>query len=247
VALYDIPDNTHSGFVAPAPGTTTLVQTNNGVTTTVVNNQNPLGVTIFNNVNGPPLTAPVCNYQIGVCPQLVYHHFELCQVDGKWNPVNYQSVVSSQVPFSTGSVTCTGQPERDDIITDYTLTADGVLTGTDTSTSSQHSSCKIPYVSGPGTYTETYNSQNTKNDPISFNLKDGSGTATVSESRQWSSTNSLDPNQNETSTTSVTGAQSWPAELTLPPRFLNTGIVVTTQTLTVGQQLPTACTSGATP
>jgi hypothetical protein len=247
VTLYDIPDSMHSGFVAPTPGTITTVQTNNGVTTTVVNNQNPLGVTIYDNVNGPPLSAPVCNYQLNACPHLVYHHFEVCQVDGKWNPVTYHSVVSSQVPFSTGNGTCSGQPERDDIITGYNLTADGVLTGTDTSTSSENRTCNVPYISGPGSYSTTYNSQTTKSDPISINLRDGSGSATVAESRQSSSTNSLDPNQNSTSTTSVSGAQTWPSEPSLPPKFPNMGIVLSPMTVRAGQPLPVACTAGATP
>lgn len=243
VTLYSIPDLiTHSGFVAPVPGTITTVQTNNGVTTTTVNNLNPLGVTIYDNVNGPPLNAPICNYSPTTgCPALNYHTFQLCAVDGKYTPVSYNSVVSDQVPANTG---CTGSPNVNNIITGYTLTADGILTGTDTSTASENLTCQVPYISGPGSYTATASLQNAKNDPISMNLKDGSGHASVSETRQSQSTNSLDPSQNQTSTTSVTGTQSWPAESVSPPQFPNTGITASTTYVPAGQALPQSCTVG---
>jgi hypothetical protein len=244
VTLYSIPDSTHSGFAAPVPGTITTVQTNNGVTTSSVNNLNPLGVTIYDNVNGPPLNAPICNYEPAVgCPTLNYHHFQVCAVDGKYTPVSYNSVVSDQVPLLANSG-CTGSPNVNNTITGYTLSADGVLTGTDTSTASQNISCTVPYVSGPGSYTTTATLQNAKNDPISMNLKDGSGNASVSETRQSNSTNSLDPSQNQTSTTSVTGTQTWPAESVSPPQFSNTGIVASTTSVPAGQALPQACTVG---
>jgi hypothetical protein len=251
VTLYSIPYGNYSGFVAPAPGMITTVQTNNGVTTTIVNNQSPLGVTIYDNVNGPPLNTPPCfqnpNNIYGGCPSLHYHNFQLCAVDGKWTPVSYQSVVSFQVALPTGETCMTSIPnasEQDNIVTGYSLSAAGILTGIDTSTASQNMTCQIPYVSGPGSYTGTSRIQNAKHNPISMNLKDGSGNASVSESRQSSSTNTLDPSQNQTSTTSITGTQSWPAESVSPPQFPNTGIGASTTQVPAGQALPQACTVG---
>jgi hypothetical protein len=240
ITLYSIPDSTHSGFGAPVPGIITTVQIDNGVTNTSVNTGNPLGVTIYDNVNGPPLNAPPCTYiPGGGCPALVYHNFQLCAVDGKYTPVTYNSVVSDQVVLEGG---CTGSPGSNNIITGYTLSADGVLTGTDSSTASQNRTCTSGV--GPNFDTTTATEQDLKNDPISMNLKDGSGHASVSETRQFAATDALNPNGNIVETTTVTGTQSWPAESVSPPQFSNTGITATTTYVPAGQALPQACTVG---
>ncbi len=241
MTLYTIPYGNYSGFVAPSPGSITTVQTNNGVTTTSVNNLNPLGVTIYDNVNGPPLSAPICNYGAPGCPALNYHNFQLCAVDGKYTPVSYNSVVSDQVAILSNSG-CTGSPNVNNIITSYTLSAAGILTGTDTSTASENETCTG--VSFGLAYTATHTLQNSKQNSISMNLRDGSGNAVVSENRQSNDTNSSNPNGNLASTTSVTGTQSWPAESASPPQFPNTGIGASTTQVPAGQALPQACILG---
>jgi hypothetical protein len=241
VTLYSIPDGSHSGFVAPAPGTITTVQTSNGVTTTSVNNLSPLGVTIYDNVNGPPLNAPICNYEPAVgCPTLTPHNFQLCGVDGKYTPVSYSSVVSDQVPILANSG-CSGSPNVNNINTGYTLNAGGILKGSDTSTATENEVCAG--VTFGLAYKTTTVIQNAKNDPISMDLKDGSGSASVSESRQTTVISTI-ANENLSETTTVTGTQSWPAESVFPPQFPNTGITAITTQVPAGQALPQACTAG---
>jgi hypothetical protein len=177
--------------------------------------------------------------------QLGSNHFQLCAVDGKWTPVAYNSAVSDQVPLLSNSG-CTGSPNVNNIITGYTLSADGILTGTDTSTASENFTCIGVSFGQP--YTATHTLQNAKHNPISMNLRDGSGNASVTESRQSNDTNSANSNGNLISTTSVTGTQSWPAESVSPPQFPNTGITASTTASTTdvpaGQALPQACTAG---
>jgi hypothetical protein len=236
VTLYDI--GPYGGFTAPTPGTITTIQTQNGVTTTSVDNLSPLGVTIYDNVNGPPLNAPICNYDPDAgCPDLAYDNFEVCAVDGKYTPVTYASVVSDEVPILSNSG-CTGSPNVNNVITGYTLTATGVLKGTDTSTATEDEVCSGVTFLLPYTTTSIIN--NAKNDSISVNLQNGSGNASVSESRRTTLTSTL-PNSNLAETTSVTGTQSWPAESVLPPQFANTGISAYTYAVPAGAALPQSC------
>jgi hypothetical protein len=240
VTLYS-PDGSHSGFVAPTPGTTTAVEDNNGVTTTSVSNY-PLGVSIYTNMNAPPLSNPICNSGAPGCPPLSIHSFQLCAVDGKYTPVAYHSVVSSQVPLLSNSG-CAGSAEVDNIVTGYSLSADGILTGTDTSNASENFTCTTVYAGGL-TEVSTHVIQNNNNDSISMNLKDGSGNASVSDHRQLTATDNINSNGNVATTTTITGAQSWPAESVSPPQFPNTGIGASTTQVPAGQVLPQACTVG---
>jgi hypothetical protein len=242
MTIYSIPDNTHTGFTAPVAGTVTTVQTSNGTTTTTVDNLSPLGVSIYNNVNGPPLTNPICNYEPAVgCPPLTTHVFNVCAVDGKYTPVSYHSVVSFQVPLLSNSG-CTGAPAVTNVITGYNLSADGILTGTTSSTESENYTCTgvsfgLPYVT-------THTLTSTKNDPIAMNLVDGSGNASVSENLQENDTDSSNANGNLAETTVITGTQTWPAEAVSPPTLPNTGIIVTHTPVPAGEALPKECTVG---
>jgi hypothetical protein len=223
----------YGGLTGPTPGTITTTQTQNGDTSTSINSQNHLGVTIYNNVNGPPLKTPACIVGTPGCPSLTYHSFEICAIDGKFRPVTYKSVVSTQIPLTSG---CTGSPYVTNITTGYSLSSEGILTGTDTSTDSQDYTCAAS--------SSTSMIQDAKHDSISLNLNDGSGNALISESRLSVYTNSLSPNQNFTETTSVTGSQAWPPEAVSPPQFAGTGVSAQTMVIPAGGAMPQACLVG---
>jgi hypothetical protein len=148
-------------------------------------------------------------------------------------------VVSFQVALlSNTTTTCTGQAEETDIVTGYSLAADGTLTGTDKSTDTANYTCTTTSF-GLTTVTTT-TIQNAKHDVIVTNLKDGSGNATVNENRL----ESVSGSGGFTETTTVSGTQSWQAESVSPPQFPNTGIVATATSVPAGQALPQSCTVG---
>jgi hypothetical protein len=247
VTLYGVPDQMHTGFGSPIFGTTTTVETTNGTTTTQVQSV-PFGASIWNNVNGPPATTAPCNFGESGCPPLTAHSFEMCAVDGKWNPISYHSVVSAletnQLTANcSGTVTITNA--EDDQITGYTLAADGTLNAIDESKANVVVSCVSPIFGGTETNTSSIHDDDVNS--ISIHLKDGSGNASVNYNRSFLATDSLNANRDINSTTTVTGNVSWPAESSLPPQLLNTGITVSTISVPAGHALPQACLVGGTP
>jgi hypothetical protein len=232
VTLYNIPDPAFSGISAPLATVVTVTDNLTGVSST---ESYAIGASIYDNVNGPPLNAPACNPLAPGCPPLSVHQAQMCSVDGKWTPLTYNSLVSTQAVFFSNQTGCTGQPRHFDIITGYALTADGHLTATEEEKGHEDYDCTA------------YNGTKDKGSDdllhsVAISLRDGSGSASITGSSQ--SSGMAGPTAPVSTNTSTSGSESWPAESNLPPQLLNTGIDIVTTNLAAGQSLPQACTVG---
>lgn len=194
-------------------------------------------------VNGPVTTtasAPMvvatwtdvagsCDLVLNACPPLIPHNFSVCSVDGKFIPSSYSGTVTFYHSLPTG---CTGTDKNGSIVSGYSLAADGTLTMTSHQTEASTYTCPN---GGLPTYTIT------ENDPIDYSLvmslANGSGNASASATSLLDETGSITYNI----TANGNGSVTWPAETALPPRFVNTGMVVTTKKVAAGAALDAAC------
>lgn len=236
VTLYDIPDVMHSGFVAPNPTTVTVTDNVSGVSSP---QSYPIGVTIYDNVNGPPLNAPACAPTAPGCPPLNYHRFELCQVDGKFTPASYSSLVSTQAPLSSE---CTGADRSLNIHSSYSLAANGTFMGTYEQDGASNRTCTETAVDN-SKYTTTYDGSDTQLNTIRISLSDGSGSASITGQSHYVATNSLNSASNFTTDTSISGNEVWGVR-DAPDQLSRTGITVSVQQpVPAGQPLPQNCTA----
>jgi hypothetical protein len=231
VTLYNIDSGvtTEAAIAAPVLATTTTVTVYNGTTTSQTMAQ-PLGAALYETVPG------VCDPRNPGCPNLISHNAKLCAVDGKWTPVTYSYIISTEYTSSG----CTGVGLHSDITGGFTLSASGQLIAT--GELKQHGSTTCNNGAGLITvFSGTYDNLQT----VNLDLSNGAGNASLARNDQEDSTNNNTPPGMLHQTVTGSGSVTWPAESASLPQFPNTGIAATTTPWMAGQALPSSCIAAA--